>query len=209
MTRKDRPAILHPDETDTFRRYFELRFAPADILRELNASLIRAAIDLPSVTITSSIADLKHRLESAIVRVSLTSEAARREVLVAPILLEVANVTEATINIEYPIEVDRLLKGDLDYYLQSKHSMLVVEAKQSDLTRGFTQLAAELIALDRWVESDDLILYGAVTTGDIWQFGSFDRQHRLVTQDTLLYRVPTDLQPLMQILTGILTVMEN
>jgi len=209
MTRKDRPAILHPDETYTFRRYFELRFAPADILRELNASLIRAAIDLPSVTITSSIADLKHRLESAIVRVSLTSEAARREVLVAPILLEVANVTEATINIEYPIEVDRLLKGDLDYYLQSKHSMLVVEAKQSDLTRGFTQLAAELIALDRWVESDDLILYGAVTTGDIWQFGSFDRQHRLVTQDTLLYRVPTDLQPLMQILAGILTVMEN
>lgn len=89
--------------------------------------------------------------------------------------------------------------------MRSQHNVLVVEAKQADLTRGFTQLAAELIALDRWVESEDPILYGAVTTGDIWQFGSFHRQQRVVTQDLMLYRVPTDLEMLMQILVGILT----
>ncbi|WP_246163015.1 hypothetical protein [Brasilonema sennae] len=60
--------------------------------------------------------------------------------------------------------MDQFLREELDYYIQSKHSVLVVEAKQADLTRGFTQLAAELIALDSWVESEDLILYGAVTT---------------------------------------------
>jgi hypothetical protein len=87
-----------------------------------------------------------------------------------------------------------------DYYLQSQHNVLVVEAKQADITRGFTQLAAELIALDSWVESDEPILYGAVTTGDIWQFGSFHREKRVVTQDLMLYRVPTDLEVLMQIL---------
>ncbi|MDZ8263723.1 hypothetical protein [Nostoc sp. ChiQUE01b] len=80
----------------------------------------------------------------------------------------------------------------------------MVKAKQADLTRGFTQLATELIALDTWVESDEPILYGAVTTGDIWQFGSFDRQERKVSQDLMLYRVPTDLEILMQILVGIL-----
>ena len=63
----------------------------------------------------------------------------------------------------------------------------------------------ELIALNRWVESDDPILYGAVTTGDIWQFGSLHRQARKVTQDLMLYRVPTDLEVLMQILVEILT----
>jgi hypothetical protein len=47
-------------------------------------------------------------------------------------------------------------------------------------------------------------LYGAVTTGDIWQFGSFHRQNRVVTQDLMLYRVPTDLEVLMQILVAIL-----
>lgn len=205
-TGSHRPRILKPDETYTFRRYFDLRFAPADILRELGASLTKAAINFPANTHQiTRLADLKARLEEAIARVSLTSEAARREVLIAPILLEVAHITESTINIEYPIEVNQYLKGDLDYYLLSKYNMLVVEAKQADLTRGFTQLAVELIALDAWIESDEPILYGAVTTGDIWQFGSFQRTSRLVTQDLMLYRVPTDLEVLMQIIVGILT----
>ena len=108
------------------------------------------------------------------------------------------------LNIEYPIEVDQYLRGDLNYYLQSQHNVLVVEANQADLTRGFTQLAVELIALDRWVESDDPILYGAVITGDIWQFGSFYRQTRQIIQDLMLYRVPTDLEALMQVLVKIL-----
>ena len=207
VERSHRPRILKPDASYTFLRYFELRFAPADILRELGASLTKAAINLPvaSPSQLTRLPDLRQRLEDAIARVSLTSEAARREVLVAPILLEVANITEATINIEYPIEVAQYLKGDLDYYLQSQHNILVVEAKQADMTRGFTQLAVELIALDRWIDSNDLILYGAVTTGDIWQFGSFHRQSRQITQDLMLYRVPTDLEVLMQILVRILT----
>jgi hypothetical protein len=203
-----RPPILKPDESYTFRRYFELKFAPADILRELGANLIKANLNMPVASFTEielrRVQNLRERLEEAILRVSLSSEAARREVLIAPILLEVAHITEANINIEYPIEVNRYLRGDLDYYLQSQHNILVVEAKQADLTRGFTQLAVELIALDRWIESDEPLLFGAVTTGDIWQFGSFDRQLQRVTQDLILYRVPTDLDILISILVKIL-----
>ncbi|MFQ4145207.1 hypothetical protein [Chlorogloeopsis sp. ULAP02] len=205
--RTPRPPILKPNETYTFRSYFLMKFAPADILKELGADLVKGAINLPIADSSqfTRLQDLQQRLEEGIARVSLTSEAARREVLIAPILLEVAHITEATVNIEYPIEVDQYLRGDLDYYLQAKHSVLVVEAKQADLTRGFTQLATELIALDSWVETEDSTLYGAVTTGDIWQFGSFHRSSRVVTQDLMLYRVPTDLEVLMQILVGILT----
>ena len=203
-----RPPILKPDESYTFRRYFELKFAAADILRELGVSLTKANLNLPLASLEQPqlrrLQDLKERLEEGIMRVSLTSEAARREVLIAPILLEVAHITEANINIEYPIEIDRYLRGDLDYYLQSQHNILVVEAKQADLTRGFTQLAVELIALDRWIESDEQLIFGAVTTGDIWQFGSFDRQLRRVTQDLILYRVPTDLEMLISMLVKIL-----
>jgi hypothetical protein len=206
MTKSHRPPILKPDETYTFRKYFELRFAPADILQELGVNLTRGRIDWPvSNNQISRLIDLQERLEEAMQRVSLTSEAARREVLIAPILLEVAHITESKINIEYPIEINQFLRGDLDYYLQSQHQVLVVEAKHADLTRGFTQLAVELIALDQWVEGDEPILYGAVTTGDIWQFGSFQRENKLITQDLMLYRVPTDLEILMQILVGILT----
>ncbi|BAZ34007.1 hypothetical protein NIES4074_65210 (plasmid) [Cylindrospermum sp. NIES-4074] len=210
MTAQHRLPILKPDETYTFRKYFDLRFAPADILQELGASLTKAKINLPvNTNKIPRLVDLQERLEEAIKRVSLTSEAARREVLIAPILLEVAHITESMINIEYPIEVNQFLRGDLDYYLQSQHGVLVVEAKQADLTRGFTQLAVELIALDQWIESDEPVLYGAVTTGDIWHFGSFQRQNRLVSQDLMLYRVPTDLEALMQILVGIISEPNN
>lgn len=87
-----------------------MKFAPSDILQELGASLVRAAIDLPmadSMEFTR-LPDLRQRLEEGITRVSLTSEAARREILIAPILLEVAHITEAMVNIEYPIEVDQI-----------------------------------------------------------------------------------------------------
>ncbi|MBD2294041.1 hypothetical protein H6G06_11190 [Anabaena sphaerica FACHB-251] len=205
MTNPHRPQILKPSETYTFRKYFDLRFAPADILQELGATLTKSTINLPTTNNQiTRLADLKERLEEAIQRVSLTSEAARREVLIAPILLEIAHITQATINIEYPIEINQFLRGDLDYYLQSQHQVLVVEAKQADLTRGFTQLAVELIAVNEWISTDEPILYGAVTTGDIWQFGSFQRDERIITQDLMLYRVPTDLEILMKILVGIL-----
>ena len=209
MSVHQRPRILKADEIYTFRKYFDLKFAPADILRDLGVSLIREKINLPiSSHKVLRLEDLQGRLEEATKRVNLTSEAARREVLIAPILLEVAHITESTINIEYTIEVNQYLRGDLDYYLQSQEELLVVEAKQADLTRGFTQLAVELIAVDQWSESDKPVLYGAVTTGDIWQFGSFQRQNSLIIQDLMLYRVPTDLETLMQILVGILTLRE-
>lgn len=94
MDNIQRPSILKVGETYTFRKYFELEFAPGDILRELGANLIKTGIDLPtSKNEITRLGDLKQRLEEAIQIVNLTSEAARREVLIAPILLEIAHIT--------------------------------------------------------------------------------------------------------------------
>jgi hypothetical protein len=184
-----------------------MRFPIADILWELGVSFNKNHINFPQASTgkSNNLSLLLQRLEEAIMRVNLTSESARQQVLIAPVLLEVAQVTESIINIEYPIEVNQYLKGDLDYYIQSSNHVLVVEAKQADLTRGFTQLAVELIALDGWIDNNEPILYGAVTTGDIWQFGSFTRESKTISQDLMLYRVPTDLETLFNILVGILT----
>ncbi len=62
------------------------------------------------------------------------------------------------------------------------------------------QLAIALIALDQWIESNQPLLQGAISTGNIWQFGQFDRQSRTVTQDLDLYRVTADLEDLLRIL---------
>jgi hypothetical protein len=206
--------ILNPNQAYTFRSYFEMRFPIADILSELGVKFNKNHINFPQVSTNNSnnssnnlpnnLSSLRQRLEEAILRVNLTSESARQQVLIAPILLEVAHVTKSEINIEYPIEISQYLKGDLDYYIQSSNHVLVVEAKQADLTRGFTQLAVELIALDGWIDDNESILYGAVTTGDIWQFGSYVRESKIISQDLMLYRVPTDLEMLFNILVGIL-----
>ncbi|MEH1907000.1 MAG: hypothetical protein V7L05_08520 [Nostoc sp.] len=103
MTERHRPPILKPNEFYTFRSYFQMKFAPADILRELGVTLTKATINLPVAAseLLTRLPNLCQRLEEAIARVSLTSEAARREVLIAPILLEVAHITKAIVNIEY------------------------------------------------------------------------------------------------------------
>jgi len=201
-----KPKILNVKESYTFRNYFEMRFPVAEILQDLGVSFKKTNLNFPlaSISETARLLELRQRLEEAVLRVNLTSESARKQVLIAPILLEVAHITESSINIEYPIEVNQYLRGDLDYFVKSKNNVLIVEAKQADLTRGFTQLAVELIALDGWIESDESILYGAVTTGDIWQFGSYNREEKKIYQDLMLHRIPTDIQALFQILVDIL-----
>lgn len=196
-----RAAIIQPDQSYTFADYFKLNFAPQDILAYFNVSLQRCALEMPRYGGgLDRYSDLKSRLEESLPRLSLTSEMARREFLIAPVLTDVLHYTEATLNVEYPVAVSNQLKGSLDYLLQNHQMFLVIEAKNEDLERGFVQLAIELIALDQWIESDQAVLPGAISTGNIWQFGQFNRQSRQVTQDLNLYRVPADLEALLRIL---------
>ncbi|MBE9136760.1 hypothetical protein IQ254_06005 [Nodosilinea sp. LEGE 07088] len=198
-------AIIQPDQSYTFADYFKLNFAPQDILAHFGVSLQRQSLTLPRYAgPLNRLSDLKMRIEESLPRLSLTSEMARREFLIAPVLTDVLHYTAATLNVEYPVAVSNQLKGSLDYLLQNGTTFLVVEAKNEDLERGFVQLAIALIALEQWIESDQSILQGAISTGNIWQFGQFDRHSRQVTQDLDLYRVPADLEDLLRVLVNIL-----
>lgn len=197
--------IIHPNQSYTFADYFKLNFAPQDILAHFGVTLQRRSLKLPQYQgPLDRLTDLKTRIEESLPRLSLTSEA-RREFLIAPVLTDLLHYTQATLNVEYPVAVSNQLKGSLDYLLRNDQMFLVIEAKNEDLERGFVQLAIELIALDQWIESDQIILQGAISTGNIWQFGQFNRQTRQVTQDIDLYRVPADLADLLRILIHILT----
>ncbi|HEY9652275.1 MAG TPA: hypothetical protein V6C95_16570 [Coleofasciculaceae cyanobacterium] len=75
--------------------------------------------------------------------------------------------------------------------MRSTNNLLVIEAKNDDLTRGFTQLAVELIALS-YIEEQN-VFYGAVTRGNVWRFGKLDCSQQEMTQDINLFKVPDDL----------------
>ncbi|TVQ06710.1 MAG: hypothetical protein EA368_16340 [Leptolyngbya sp. DLM2.Bin27] len=200
-----RSAIIQADQSYTFADYFKLNFAPQDILAYFGVTLQRQSLTLPRYAgPLDRLSDLKTRIEESLPRLGLTSEMARREFLIAPVLTDVLHYTQASLNVEYPVAVSNQLKGSLDYLLQNGHAFLVIEAKNEDLERGFVQLAIELIALDQWIDSDQTVLQGAISTGNIWQFGQFDRQARHVTQDLDLYRVPADLEDLLRVLVHVL-----
>lgn len=200
-----KPTILQPGQSYTFRQYFEMSYEPEDILAEFGYTLKRQLLSLPQSTLNlDRLENLKSRIEESLPYISLTSEAARRELLIAPLLLDVVHYTRAQLRIEYPLVVTEQLKGSLDYYLYSMGKLLVIEAKNADLAKGFTQLAVELIALDKWTDSEQPILQGAVSTGDIWQFGVLHREQKQILQGLTLYRVPNDLESLVRILVNIL-----
>ena len=200
-----RAAIINPEQSYTFSDYFKLNFAPQDILAHFGVSIQRRSLQLPQYQgELDRLKDLKSRIEESLPRLSLTSEMARREFLIAPVLTDILHYTQAALNVEYPIAVSHQLRGSLDYLLQKEQAFVVIEAKNEDLERGFVQLAIEMIALDRWIESEQPVLQGAISTGNIWQFGQFDRQRRAVTQDLDLYRVPADLEELLRILVDAL-----
>jgi hypothetical protein len=197
--------ILDPNESYTFSKYAELPFTTADILADFEVTLRLVALQLPQRS-PVDLGPLRLELEENLTFVDPSSEMARREALIFPMLRWVCKVTQTPLKIEYPLRVSSWLKGSFDYFLPTAHNLLVIEAKNADLARGFTQLAVELIALDQWIESDTPLLYGAVTTGDTWKFGTFDRTARVVEKDIQTYAVPSDLTTVMATLFGIATL---
>ncbi len=127
----------------------------------------------------------------------------RARILDPSILKTICKFIQAPLKIEYPVRVNNWLKGTFDYFIPAQQKLLVIEAKNADLARGFTQLAVELIALDQWTDSKVPMLYGTVTTGDTWKFGIFERQEKIVHKDMNTYAVPSDLELVLSALFGI------
>ncbi|MDZ8187243.1 MAG: hypothetical protein RMX96_20655 [Nostoc sp. ChiSLP02] len=197
--------ILKPDQSYTFSQYFQLTNPTAEILAEFEYSYQRTNLDLFRYPDEIQYLEfLQGYLQRNIRLFNPVAEISIREFLIAPILAEICDQTKAQLYSEYPLNVDEKLKVTLDYYLYKSNCLLIIEAKQSDIRRGFTQLAVELIALDKYLDNQSPILYGAVTNGDDWKFGTLNREQKLVTEDIKLYRVPEGLEDLLRVILGIL-----
>jgi hypothetical protein len=173
-----------------------------DLVKEFGYTFSRKRLNLSQYQGDLDYLDLlKQRLNEVLPYFDLANETSRREVLISPIILDLVHYTKSQVRIEYQIKVNEQLQGYFDYLLENKQELLVIEAKKGDLDYGFTQLSAELIALDLWQENDKQTeIIGAVTTGQVWQFGRLNRSNQHIEQGLDLYLVPDDLEPLMRIL---------
>ena len=200
-------AVIDTNRSYTFSNYSELRIDPIDLAEYFNYSLRRTTLQLPQYQgainrleiLTADINDILPRLVTM-------NEQAKREMLIAPVVRTVVQIADALVRIEYPVNVSNQLQGNLDYLLSIDNlgQLLVIEAKRDDLDYGFTQLMAELIALDRWERSPKVEqqpeLVGAITTGQIWRFAVLDRQAKHLDQGLDSYVLPRDIETLLRIL---------
>ena len=113
---------------------------------------------------------------------SLGTEKAESEFIIAPILLEVKNKFNNNVTFfsgqRFDIDVDKNLSGICDFiFSQTQQSLyiekpilFVVEVKESNIKSGLGQCIAELVAAQIYNNKFDSYVYGTVTNGREWQF---------------------------------------
>jgi hypothetical protein len=119
------------------------------------------------------------------VQLSLISEKARSEFVVAPVLLAAREVSGGRFAIysgqRLDVDPERGLIGECDFILTASEPVLplqapiatVVEAKKNDIEAGLGQCIAQMVAADRFNQSagrSGTPIFGCVTTGEAWQF---------------------------------------
>ncbi len=118
--------------------------------------------------------------------------------LIAPILNNVW-LKHPNLNIwtEKFIKFDDQLQGKPDYLVSplnkkqykvlSSPIIILVEAKQENFTLGWGQCLAEMLACQKLNKSDDIKIYGIVSTGQSWEFGKLEKN--VFTNDINSYSI--------------------
>jgi hypothetical protein len=123
--------------------------------------------------------------ENVDLAVAISSEKARSEMIISPILLEIRRKFNYEISlfsgVDFTVDSQRGLNGFCDFILSlSSEQLLVrspvvvlVESKNENLRSGLAQCIAEMVAAQLFNEKNQnqiKAVYGAVTIGTIWQF---------------------------------------
>ncbi len=194
----------------TFSDYFYFNNLPEEIANEFGYSFDTKILNFSLVKDfkAKEIKQLQTIFYENLPKISLNSEMAKRDFMIAPLLWEIIRHVNAKIKVEYPIEIDQKLSGFLDYFLHSDQEIIIIEAKKGDLDKGFNQLIAELIAMDKYqTENKELkFIYGIVSIGEVWRFGILNRNTKHISQDLHTYRLPEDIENIFSIIVGILTI---
>jgi hypothetical protein len=121
------------------------------------------------------------------------SEAAICESIIYPVLQEVWKTFKDKLLIwsHTSIQADEILTGVPDYIIAKKSSfgrilgtplIATIEAKKDNFDEGWTQCAAQLLAMQKINASEqhNYILYGIVTNGEQWEFGQLNQNKLLL-----------------------------
>lgn len=160
--------------------------------QEFNLTIVEQQTFLSIITPISPSSFLTQYLEETLpLAIALSTEKARSEMLICPILVEVRKNFIGKISLfsgeEFNVDPSLGLTGVCDFLISNSPEQLfieapaivVVEAKKEDLKGGLGQCVAEMIAAQRFNEQNNSsipVIYGCVTTGDRWKFLKLEEQ---------------------------------
>ncbi|MEH2168584.1 MAG: hypothetical protein V7K41_18390 [Nostoc sp.] len=123
--------------------------------------------------------------ENVDLAVAISTEKARSEMIISPILLEIRRKFNYEISlfsgVDFTVDNQRGLNGFCDFILSLSSEQLfirspvvvLVESKNENLRSGLAQCIAEMVAAQLFNErggNQVKAIYGAVTIGTLWQF---------------------------------------
>lgn len=192
------------------------KFTLSKAVEDFHLSIVEGGRFLPEITPVTPTpllqAILKETLPWAI---AVSTEKARSEGIINPVLLEVKRQLKGQISVfsgeEFNVEPEAELSGYCDFLLSRSTEQLfikapvvvIVEAKKEDLKPALGQCLAEMVAAQRFNQRRQQpisVIYGTVSSGTVWRLLKLEEQ--TVTIDLTDYPLP----PVEQIL-GILVWM--
>jgi hypothetical protein len=123
--------------------------------------------------------------ENVPLALALSTEKARSELMIAPVLVEVRKLAHRQISLfsgaDFPVDATQGLTGVCDFLIaQSREQffihapvVVIVEAKNENFKAGLGQCSATMIAAQCFntrTGTGLTTIYGAVTTGNVWKF---------------------------------------
>lgn len=102
-------SIFKPDKRYSFSDYFYMNHPTAEIIAQLGYHLDFEEIQLelaPTVE-PNTVEKLKNFYYRLLPKITINSEIAKRELMIAPLIYEVILNLDAKLNVEYPIDMDR------------------------------------------------------------------------------------------------------
>ena len=180
------------------------RFTLSKVVENFQLTIIEGDRFLPDVPPISPSALLTDTLKETVPwAIAVSSEKARSEGIINPVLLEVRRQLRGKISVfsgeEFTVQPEVDLTGDVDFLISRSPEQLfikvpavvLVATKTQDLKQALGECVAEMVAAQRFNEQKRLsisTIYGVVTSGTVWRFLKLEQQ--VITVDLTNYSLP-------------------
>ena len=162
------------------------QFTLSKAVEDFHLTLIEGTRFLPEVAPVTPTQLLQDTLRETLPwAIAVSTEKARSEGIINPVLLEVKRQLQSQISIfsgeEFNVQPEAELTGYVDFLISRSPEQLyikapavvVIEAKKEDLKPALGQCLAEMVAAQRFNQQKQQLIspiYGGVTSGTVWRF---------------------------------------